>query len=82
MAVTLEEADDPELLEDLRAMNGNPRNAKLDDFWTAAKEWIVEHYGDTTEERRHDSHGGTTSYMPPTMSVRSMRTQVRLLCSC
>lgn len=60
---------DPELLLDLRAFNGNPKDARLEPFWDGLDDFITEH-ANVADERRRGVPGG--SRFPVAISIPLM----------
>lgn len=62
------ESDDPDLVVDLRSMNGDPGTSKFDIFWAEVGAYLNE-INTAAQERRH----GANSYLPFAISVEDFR---------
>ena len=63
----------PELLLDLRALNGDPKSAKFDEFWNEI-EILFNEYQTAVQERRH----GSTAYLPFAISIRELVERIKI----
>ena len=68
----LTEVDEPNLLLDLRTLNGNPSSTKFDEFWEVIGVMFNE-YQTAVHEHRHN----TVSYLPFAISVRELIERVK-----
>lgn len=59
---------DPEIILDLRQLNGNPKSTHFDDFWTELSHFLEE-VNPAVDDHRH----GETLHMPIAVSVRHLR---------
>ena len=68
LAKYLLDMDDPDIVLDLRKLNGKHSSSKFDDFWLELHNYIEE-LGPAIQERRH----GDAMYMPVAISVSHLR---------
>ena len=68
VAKALLEIEAPEIIHDLRKLNGNPKATHFDDFWTELSTFLEE-INPAVDDRRH----GETLHMPIAVSVRHLR---------
>ena len=68
VAKALLEIEAPEIIFDLRKLNGNPKATHFDDFW-AELSTFLEEINPAVDDRRH----GETLHMPIAVSVRHLR---------
>ena len=71
VATALLEQDDPDIVIDLRRLNGNPQSTKFDLFWEEL-ELFFEEQSLAVDDRRHDD----VLHMPLAVSVRHLREAV------
>lgn len=64
--------DDPDIIVDLRSLNGKPNSTKFDDFWNEVHV-LFEEYQAAVHERRHDS----VLYLPFAISTRELIDRVK-----
>lgn len=68
LAKYLLDMDDPDIVLDLRRLNGKPSSSKFDVFWLELQNYLDE-IGPAVQERRH----GEAMYMPVAISVNHLR---------
>ena len=68
VAKCLLDVDDPDIIIDMRKMNGKPGSSEFNAFWLELNSYIEE-VGPAVQERRH----GETMYMPVAISVNHLR---------
>ena len=68
LANYLLDMDDPDIILDLRKLNGKPSSSKFDVFWLELHNYLEE-IGPAVQERRH----GEAMYMPVAISVNHLR---------
>ena len=68
LAKCLVHMDDPDIIIDLRKMNGKPSSTKFDVLWSELSMYLEE-AGLAVQERRH----GESMYMPFAISVSHLR---------
>ena len=61
---------DPDIIQDLRALNGRPKSDLFDAFWAELAKLVQEH--SRVDDRRH----GLISYLPVAHSIPDLRRQV------
>ena len=66
------EQDEPDILLDLRVLNGKLSSTKYDQFWDEIQELFSEY-----ETAVHERHHGNQSYLPFTISVRELVKRVK-----
>ena len=66
------EQDEPDILLDLRVLNGKLSSTKYDQFWDEIQELFSEY-----ETAVHEHHHGNQSYLPFTISVRELVKRVK-----
>ena len=67
VAESLFDLDDPQIVLDLRALNGNPKSTKFDIFWQELSTFLEEDAA--VDERRHSD----ILHMPAAISIRHLR---------
>ena len=72
VAEFISHTDEPTLLLDLRALNGNPQSIKFDEFWDEIHKLFNE-YQTADQERRH----GDIAYLPFAISTRELIDRVQ-----
>ena len=60
--------DDPDIIIDMRKMNGRPGSSEFNAFWLELNSYLEE-VGPAVQERRH----GETMYMPVAIPVNYLR---------
>ena len=60
--------DDPDIIIDMRKMNGKPGSTEFDAFWFELTNYLEE-VGPAVQERHHSE----TKYMPVAISVSHLR---------
>ena len=68
IAMCLLDMDDPDIVVDMRKLNGKPGSSKFDTFWLELSTYLEE-VDPAVQERRH----GETMYMPVAISVSHLR---------
>ena len=68
VAMCMLEMDDPDIILDMRKLNGKPGSSGFDVFWHELSTYLEE-VGSAVQERRH----GETMYMPVAISVSHLR---------
>ena len=68
VATCLLDLDDPDIVMDMRKLNGKPGSSEFDTFWLELSTYLEE-VGPAVQERRH----GETMYIPIAISVNHLR---------
>ena len=74
LAKHLLDLDDPDIILDMRKLNGKPGSSEFDAFWQELSTYLKE-VGPAVQERRH----GQTMYMPVAISVNHLREVILIL---
>ncbi len=68
LATYLIKMDEPDVILDLRKLNGKPGSSTFDRFWLELRDYLEE-IGPAVQERRH----GEAMYMPVAISIRNLQ---------